>query len=89
MTTTTAASRTRPTVDPFVVELTTAPHWRWKLQIPRAVLAAQGHHAVAETLAAYGPHPVSLQHLALGRCAFVIFGSMSTASAAAGAIRSL
>ncbi|CAK6701150.1 hypothetical protein BBFGKLBO_03031 [Synechococcus sp. CBW1107] len=89
MTTTTTASRTRPTVDPFVVEILSPPHWRWKLTVPRALLAHHGHHAVAEALAAYSPHPVCLQGLDLGRCSFVVFATLEQASAAAGALRNL
>lgn len=59
------------------------PHWRYRLQIPRAVLAAQGHQQVAQTLAAYDPQHRTLEALALGRCAFLGFGSMRQASAAA------
>ena len=86
---TTTASRTRPTADPFVVEILSPPHWRWKLTVPRAMLAAHGHHDVADALAAYSPHPACLQGLALGRCNFVVFSSMEQASAAAGALRNL
>ncbi|MCP9824508.1 hypothetical protein [Synechococcus sp. EJ6-Ellesmere] len=86
-TTTAAKTRTKATPDPWIVELTTAPHWRWKLTVPRAVLAQHGHHTIAALLAQHGAHPVCLEQFAMGRCAWVALGSMSAASAAAGALR--
>jgi hypothetical protein len=89
MTTTTTASRTKATSDPWVREIESPPYWRFKLQVPRAVLAQHGHQQVAQALAQFGPHPVCLQHFGLGRSNFVVLSSMEQASAAAGAIRSL
>ncbi|CAK6695280.1 hypothetical protein [Synechococcus sp. CBW1107] len=83
----TTASRTRPTTDPWVVELISPPVWRWRLTVPAAVMAARGHHGVAEMLATYGAHPVGLQSLAAGRTRRAVFSSMGAASAAAGALR--
>lgn len=89
MTTTTTAPKTRATVDPLVVEMTSPPVWRWRLTVPLAVMAARGHHAVAEILATHGAHPLGLQSLATGASRRAIFSTMGGASAAAGALRSL
>ncbi|CAK6692520.1 hypothetical protein [Synechococcus sp. CBW1107] len=81
----TTASRTRPTVDPWIQEMLSPPIWRWRLTVPAAVMAARGHHAVAQALAEHGAHPLGLQSLAAGRTRRAIFSSMGGASAAAAA----